>query len=101
MKLSKTIFGDEAFRKVYNHYKRLPPINKALFDAIATQFAILSNEERELLKSRKTQFKKALKTSLAQDALFFISVTSSTGDKNRVFKRHNTIELLIKQIISA
>ncbi|MFC4818522.1 DUF262 domain-containing protein [Flavobacterium sp. GCM10023249] len=101
MKLSKAIFGEEAFRKVYNNYKRLPPINKALFDAIATQFALLSNEKREILKSRKTQFKKALKNSLAQDPLFFTSVTSSTGDKNRVFKRHNTIELLINQITSA
>lgn len=100
MKLSKIIFGDEAFRKVLNNYKRLPPINKALFDAIATQFALLSNEERELLKSRKLIFKNALKISLAEDSLFFISVTSSTGDKNRVFKRHSTIEKLIKDVIA-
>ncbi|WP_322549028.1 DUF262 domain-containing protein [Flavobacterium psychraquaticum] len=99
MKLSLYIFKEEAFRKIYNTYKRLPPINKALFDAIATQFALLTDDQRSILKSRKTEFKKGLKELLKSDEYFFISVTSSTGDKNRIIKRHSTIEELIKLTI--
>ncbi len=99
MKLSLAIFEEEAFRKVHNNYKRLPPINKALFDAIATQFALLTKEERIALKAKKTIFKRELKLKLAQDPIFFMSVTSSTGDKNRVKVRHETIEQLIKEVI--
>lgn len=99
MKLAHHIFGHEAFRKVYNDYKRLPPINKAIFDAIATQFALISPESRAILKNHKTEFKKALKNLLAADPSFFISVTSSTGDKNRIIYRHTKVEELIKSII--
>ena len=99
MKLSLSIFSEEAFRKVYNNYKRLPPINKALFDAIAAQFALLSDEQRTILKSRKTEFKKGLKELLKSDEYFFTSVTSSTGDKNRIIKRHTTISNLINLTI--
>lgn len=99
MKLSKTIFGEEAFRKVYRKYDRLPPINKAIFDAISVQFALLSKEDRSALNSKKIAFKIAFKDLLNQDEYFFTSVTSSTGDKNRVFHRHSSVEKLIKKII--
>lgn len=59
MKLAHAIFGEEAFRKVYTDYKRLPPINKALFDAIAVQFGLLSSEDRAALKSKAKEFKRA------------------------------------------
>ena len=99
MKLAHAIFGEEAFRKVYNDYKRLPPINKALFDAIAVQFALLSKEDRTALKSKAKEFKKGLYDLLNEDEYFFTSVTSSTGDRNRVVHRHSIIEQLIKKII--
>ncbi len=100
MKLSKEIFGHEAFRKVYNNYKRKPPINKALFDALSTQFGLLSDEERVQLKAKKRIFKQELKNRLAHDPLFFTAVTSSTGDRNRVINRHGFIEELIQQVIN-
>lgn len=58
MTLAYDIFGKEAFRKVYRDYKRMPPINKALFDTISTQFAILSDEDRSILKQRKKSLKR-------------------------------------------
>jgi len=100
MKLSWKIFGDEAFRKVYREYDRLPPINKALFDAIATQFALLSNDERQRLEREGILFKDLLKNKLNEDSSFFISITSSTGDKNRIVKRHELIKELIQQTLS-
>ncbi|MBS1949593.1 MAG: DUF262 domain-containing protein [Bacteroidetes bacterium] len=99
MKLAHAIFGEEAFRKVYTDYKRLPPINKALFDAIAVQFGLLSSEDRAALKSKAKEFKKGLYDLLNEDEYFFTSVTSSTGDRNRVVHRHSMIEQLIKKVI--
>ena len=99
MKLSYKIFAEEAFRKIYNNYKRLPPINKALFDAIATQFALLTDTQREQLKSKAKEFKKGLYNLLKDDEKFFIAVTSSTGDRNRVYYRHSELKKLIFQTI--
>ncbi|MDY9919797.1 Protein of unknown function DUF262 [Porphyromonadaceae bacterium NLAE-zl-C104] len=98
---SRKIFKEEAFRKVYYDYKKLPPINKALFDALATQLAVLSQPERESLVKRRSEFKNGLYNLLNDDALFFISVTSSTGDRNRVYHRHNEIKKLVHQIIES
>lgn len=100
MILAKTIFGKEAFRKVFKIDQRLPPINKAIFDAISTQFALLTNEDRTILKKNKMEFKQRFVYILAHDENFFTSVTSSTGDKNRVLYRHHALKTLISQIIN-
>jgi len=99
MSLSIEIFNNEAFRKMLLTTERLAPINKALFDALSVQFAVLSNEEQNKLKEKKSDFKIRLKNLLSNDPVFFASVSSSTGDRNRVYKRHNEIEKLIQEII--
>jgi hypothetical protein len=99
MLLSKAIFGREAFRKVYYDYDRLPPINKALFDAIAVQFGLINQADRDVLNANKDEFKKLLFDKLNTDQYFFTSVTSSTGDKNRIIKRHTVVAELINEII--
>jgi hypothetical protein len=101
MKTSKIIFKEEAFRKVNKHSKKLPPINKALFDALATQIALLNQVERDTLVLKGKVFKKGLYDLLNNDEYFFTSVTSSTGDRKRVFHRHNEIKNLIHQTIEA
>lgn len=99
MRMAHRIFGEEAFRKIYTDYKRLPPINKALFDSIATQFALLSSVERDVLVKKGVEFKKALYNLLNTDEYFFTSVTSSTGDRNRVIHRHSQIKNLVAETI--
>lgn len=99
MTLSKEVFGREAFRKVYYKYDKLPPINKALFDAIAVQFALINQEERDVVKAKKNEFKKLLHEKLNSDLYFFTSVTTSTSDKNRVIKRHEVVAALISEVI--
>lgn len=101
MIVSKKIFKGEAFRKVYYNHKKLPPINKAIFDALATQFALLSQAERDVLVSKGKEFKKGLYDLLKNDTYFFTSVTSSTGDKNKIYHRHNEIRKLIHQTIES
>ena len=100
MFFSKQIFGDEAFRKVYYGYNRLPPINKALFDAISVQLALLTDEQRTILLENKKIVKKTLYDELHKEELFFLSVTSSTGDKNRVHFRHKKVKMMIDNIIN-
>lgn len=100
MDLSYDIFGREAFRKIYYKYDRLPPINKALFDALSTQFALLSEYERNVLNQKRSSFKRVLYEKLNNDEYFFTSVTSSTGDKNRILKRHSVIKELINETIN-
>ena len=100
MTLSKSIFGKEAFRKVYLDDKRIPPINKALFDALSTQFALLSDNEMEILKLKEKEIKKLLKSNLAEDENLFTSITSGTGDRRRVQYRHNCIKKLIQDVIN-
>ncbi|HAF29035.1 MAG TPA: DUF262 domain-containing protein [Bacteroidales bacterium] len=96
MNLASNIFGEEAFRKVRFDHNRLPPINKALFDAIATQFALISDEQRDMLEENGPEFKNTLKEKLNNDEQFFSSITSSTGDKNRVQYRHGELIKLIQ-----
>lgn len=99
MIMASAIFGREAFRKVYHLYSRLPPINKALFDTLAPNFAKLSGVEKNLLLERYNEFKSSLYNRLERDGRFFSSVTSSTGDRGKVLYRHNTVLELINQTI--
>lgn len=100
MKLAKTIFKNEAFRKVYSGSKRLPPINKALFDALSTQLAFLDKDEAAKLKLNKNLLKEQLKTELSDNDMFFKSVTSSTGNKASTLYRHQKISDLIQNAIN-
>jgi hypothetical protein len=101
MTVAQKIFENEAFRKIYCNYTVLPPFNKAVFDALATQFAVLSQTDRDALLSKGEEFKKGLYDLLNKDPRFFTSVTSSTGDKNKVYHRHNEIKKLIRQTIES
>lgn len=100
MIVSKKIFEKEAFRKVYRVYDRLPPINKALFDAISVQIALLEDNGRRRLLEQKDVFKRQIYEELRKQDVFFISVTSSTGDKNRVLTRHLTVKNIIDDLIN-
>ncbi|NVK64981.1 MAG: DUF262 domain-containing protein [Flavobacteriales bacterium] len=100
MDTSRLIFGNEAFRKIYKPYKRLPPINKALFEVLSTQLSLLSDDEREELILRGEDFKGALRLLLAEDPTFFDSVTSSTGTRGRVLTRHRDILTIIHDTLS-
>ncbi len=95
MEIAFKIFGKEAFRKIHRKTKRLPPINKALFDALATQLALITEDQRKELFKNKTLFKNSLKDLIGRDSDFFTSITSSTGDRKRVQIRHSRIKDLI------
>jgi hypothetical protein len=101
MNLSYKIFKEEAFRKIVlnKEYQRLPPINKALFDALTAQFAELNEDDVNSLANNGEEFKQLLKNELTKQDQFFVSVTSGTGDKSRVQYRHNKVKELINTCI--
>ena len=99
MNIALYIFGDWAFRKADLYPERRKPINKALFEVWSVSFAKLNEQECEIVKRRKdTLFKEFLK--LMKDNDFINSITSSTSDKQRVVKRFEAIDKLIKGVIS-
>ena len=100
MRLARTIFGKETFRKVYKDYQRVPPINKALFDALSTQLALLNNDEVVKLKENKSLLKNQLRIELSENEEFFKSVTSATGNKANTLYRHQKISELIQNAIN-
>lgn len=100
MIIAFSVFGKEAFRKVYHQYNRLPPINKALFDVLSSHFAKLGDRDQRLLLERDNEFKSGLYNRLEMDGNFFSSLTSSTGDRKKVLYRHNTVLQIINQTIS-
>lgn len=100
MLLAKAIFGNDAFRKRFNLDDSRKPINKALFEAISVSFSKLSEEERNLLKSKKERFKAklmALQNNL--DKKFLNAISQGTASKENVEQRFKDIELIIKETL--
>jgi len=99
MNLNHSIFGEHAFRKRMKQNERRKPLNKALFDVFSVSFAKLSDFERTQLKSKGKQVTKEFKELLNTDEVFFAAISSSTGDRNRVFYRFNKIKEIIDKIL--
>jgi hypothetical protein len=93
------VFGKEAFRKIGIYTNRLFPINKALFDAMAAQLALISDIERDRIIEDRSSFKQAILELITNDDHFFASITSSTGDRNKVTYRHGMVKQIIQQHI--
>lgn len=100
MKLSKTIFGKWAFRKVYSTEERRKPINKALFEVWSVELVNLAMEERERAVFHKKDIFKEFVKLMNNDATFVAAITSATGDKGRVNYRYNKIHEILYKCIS-
>jgi len=99
MLLAKEIFGKEAFRRPNDFSRRISPLNKALFDVISSQFAMLNTDEIEALFEKKEIFKNQFKELIENDRYFNQSITSSTGDRKRINWRHSQFEYIIDNIL--
>lgn len=100
MKLAEKIFGRFAFRKVFNVADRRKPINKALFEVWSVSLAKLTEKEKKIIEKNAKSVFKSFITLMNEDKTFEPSITSATGDKTRVAYRFNTINQLLKNIIS-
>lgn len=99
LNLNKLVFGKNAFRKIDPQSAYRKPINKAIFDVFAVQFALLNKNERSIIETKKDNVYNAYVNLLISDQTFFWAVTSATGDKMRVQYRHNKIKEVLTSII--
>lgn len=99
MKLAKEIFGDWAFRKVFDLNERRRPINKALFEVWSVELSRLSEEDRIKLRTRGKELFNNFIELMNSDEVFVASITSATGDKTRVGYRYSKIEGIIKNTL--
>jgi hypothetical protein len=100
MKLARKVFGDWAFRKVFDLNDRRRPINKALFEVWSAELSRLTDKEREVLNNKgQTLFENFIEL-MKSDEVFVASITSATGDKTRVSYRYTKINGIIKNTLN-
>jgi hypothetical protein len=97
MTTASEIFGNDAFRKRYAGNASRLPINKALFESISVNLALLSLEERKRLVSRKqTVREKFIALCLNRD--FDSAISQGTGDPLKVQRRFAMVKVLFAGI---
>ncbi len=97
--LAKSIFGEWAFRKADKYPDKRKPINKALFEVWSVSLAKLEGFKRKKLEENKEiLFNKSIEL-VKQDAMFFNSITTSTGNKSSVAYRFSSIEKIIQETL--
>lgn len=95
-----SIFGNDAFRKRFNLSEPRRPINKALFDSISTSFAKLSEEQCNVLISKKVEFRqKLMDLHNSNDGKFIRALTQGTALKANVIQRFSDIENIINETL--
>lgn len=97
--LAKSIFGDWAFRKADKYPDKRKPINKALFEVWSVSLARLDESQRNKIENKKEiLFDKSIQL-VKEDATFFDSITTSTGNRSSVAYRFSSIEKIIKETL--
>lgn len=99
MKISKKIFGEYSFRKVFDIGERRRPINKALFEVWSAELSRLTEAERKILEVRGDKLFGNFINLMVHDSVFVASITSATGDKTRISYRYSKIEGIIKNTL--
>jgi hypothetical protein len=99
MNAALAIFGKYAFRKKTATEDRRKPINKALFECVSVALASLSNDQIEILIKKKNEVDEAYIKLFTNDNMFYLSISSSTGDALSVDRRHKKIKELFKNIL--
>ena len=97
MRISKSVFGQYAFRKMYRKSYSRNPINKSLFEVWSV--CLEGFDENELLKN-KDKIIDGFIDKMNNDDVYLQSVTQGTGGKKRVHKRFSTTLDIIKEAIS-
>lgn len=100
MKAAYDIFANDAFRKRFHKNDRRNPLNKALFDSWSVNLAKLSNEQINILISKKEEIEKKIINLMNADTSFVKAISSGTGDVKAVQNRFKSIADLIREIIN-
>jgi hypothetical protein len=96
---AREIFGNKAFRKIYNINDGRKPLNKALFEVWSVQLSKISNEQKNKLISRKNELINYFVNELNNNQYFEKSISSGTGDVLKVLERFSTIKKIIQNTL--
>ncbi len=101
MRIAKSIFGKDAFRKRYKEDAPRQPINKPLFESWSVNFNLLSDEQIGKLAVRKDELRRRFIDLMnSPDRKFNEAISLATGDPKKVRLRFEAIEQLIKDVLS-
>lgn len=99
MVAAKQIFGQYAFRKLYDENDRRKPLNKALFEIWSVSLAKLTDVERKALVGHREKVLKEFMEALNTDSTFEKAISTGTGEKRTVTTRFNTIENIMRKVL--
>ncbi len=98
MELSLEVFGDKAFRKTLDVTGR-NPINKSLFEIVSTNFAKLSDRQRQLLANKRQELIEHF-LLLQRNQDFMRSISIATATKASVSLRHEKFNTMINNFLN-
>jgi hypothetical protein len=99
MEAAYGIFGRDAFRKRYEPNTARKPVSKALFEAWSVNLANRTKLERAVLVDHSADVRHRFILLMVTDRFFDVSISSSTGTPQRVYKRFKAIEQLIEAVL--
>ncbi len=99
MRAALHIFGNNAFRKLYNRDGSRRPVNKALLEAWSVQFAQCSPEQIDRLVEKREEVIDRFLVLMNEDREFEKAISYATGTPQRVQKRFRAIEELVREMV--
>jgi len=94
--LSKELFNEHIFsRSIVEENRKM--LNSALFEVWTSSLAKLNSIEQHNILKNRTELISEFKKMLSEDKEFKNSVSSATSGKAAVYKRFESIEILIKK----
>lgn len=100
MNACRKVFGRHAFRKQARNGNSRYPINKALFEVQSVVLAQCAPDEIEWLAASAALVRDKF-LDLMDDPVFFDSVSSGTGDADKVNYRFQSMKDLIREVLHA
>ncbi|MGP4049286.1 DUF262 domain-containing protein [Streptomyces sp. 2A115] len=100
MRCASDIFGDHAFRKWRGGKGAKSPINKALFETVAVNLAILDDHTRETLVTSSDRVLEGF-FGLMKDWDFDRAISVATGDTKKVRKRFTAMAELFQGVVGS
>ncbi|MFJ3627532.1 DUF262 domain-containing protein [Streptomyces albidoflavus] len=102
MTASRAVFGPNAFRKQYTiSTSRRTPVNKALFESQAVLLSRLSPHEISTLVTHADDVNRKFQTLMDEDPTYFDSISSGTGDANKVNYRFQSLKEIFREVLGA
>lgn len=97
MRAARDLFGNRAFRKVYEGDAGRRPINRALFETWSVELAQCSPAGLGALVTRREELLGAFVFHLSTDRDFERAISVGTGDRRRVKTRFRAVRSLVRQ----